>query len=233
MDRRFFLSLMAALAAPWSAHAAIAPSPTRRLYLVNAHTGETFKGSYRDDNGPLVDALEDLSYFLRDFHSGEKTIVDVRVLDFLASVMEAAGAIQATVLSAYRTRATNDMLRQTTFGVAEDSQHIYGRAIDISISARLQDAVLAARAMQRGGVGWYPSSGFIHLDSGPVRNWTLDGHGFGRLLLGGRDTPWFHEPISISPNGELLVSRTGQSVTVTDRLAMHRLLSRAVGLPSN
>lgn len=87
--------------------------------------------------------------------------------------------------------------------------------------------------MQRGGVGWYPSSGFIHLDSGPVRNWTLDGHGFGRLLLGGRDTPWFHEPISISPNGELLVSRTGQSVTVTDRLAMHRLLSRAVGLPSD
>ena len=89
----------------------------------------------------------------------------------------------------------------------------------------------AARAMQRGGVGWYPRSGFIHLDTGPVRNWTLEGRGFGRLLLGRPATPWFHEPISISPKGELLVSRTGRPVTIDDRLAMHRLLARAVGLP--
>jgi hypothetical protein len=80
-------------------------------------------------------------------------------------------------------------------------------------------------------VGWYPSSGFIHLDSGPVRNWTLDGHGFGHLLLDGHDTPWFYGPISISPGGEMLVSRTGQPVTIPDRLAVHRLLSRALGLP--
>jgi uncharacterized protein YcbK (DUF882 family) len=233
MDRRHLLSLIAALAAPWPAHAEIPPSSTRRLDLVNAHTGETFQGPYRDDKGPILAALEDLSHFLRDFHSGETTMMDVRVLDFLASVMDAVGATRATVLSAYRTQATNDMLRRTTFGVAEHSQHIYGRAIDINTSARLQDAMLAARAMARGGVGWYPSSGFIHLDSGPVRSWTLDGHGFGRLLLGGHDTPWFQEPISISPNGELLVSRTGKPVTVTDRLAMHRLLSRAIGLPSD
>jgi hypothetical protein len=85
--------------------------------------------------------------------------------------------------------------------------------------------------MQRGGVGWYPRSGFMHLDSGPVRNWTLDGGGFGRLLLGPAPTPWFHEPISVSPKGELLVGRAPRPATVGDRLALHRLIARAVGLP--
>jgi hypothetical protein len=66
-----------------------------------------------------------------------------------------------------------------------------------------------------------------------VRNWTLDGQGFGHLLLGGQDTLWFHEPIAISPTGELRISRTGLPVTATDRLAMHRVLSRAVGLPAD
>jgi uncharacterized protein YcbK (DUF882 family) len=233
MDRRLFLALTAALAAPRPARALPALPPVRRLNLINAHTGESFKGPYRDDNGPIAGALDELSYFLRDFHCGEKSAMDIAVLDFLASVLDAVGATRATVLSAYRTPATNDMLRRTNFGVAEYSEHMYGRAIDICIPARLQDAMLAARAMQRGGVGWYPSSGFIHLDSGPVRSWTLDGHGFGRLLLGTQNTPWFHEPISISPTGELRMSRAGQPVTTTDRLAMHRLLSRAVGLPSD
>jgi uncharacterized protein YcbK (DUF882 family) len=233
MDRRLFLSVMTALAAPWPARALPAPPSSRRLDLVNAHTGERFSGPYRDDNGPIAGALDELSYFLRDFHCDEKAVMDVSVLDFLASVTDAVGATRATILSAYRTPATNDMLRRTTFGVAEYSEHIYGKAIDIYLPARLEDAMLAARAMQRGGVGWYPSSGFIHLDSGSVRNWSLDGQGFGHLLLGGQDTPWFHAPIAISPKGDLRLSSTGQSVTIQDRLAVHRLLSRAVGLPSD
>jgi uncharacterized protein YcbK (DUF882 family) len=233
MDRRLFLSLTAAMAMPWPARALPVLPAVRRLDLVNAHTGESFKGPYRDDKGPIASALDELSNFLRDFHRDEKIVMDVAVIDFLASVMDAVGATRATILSAYRTPATNDMLRRTTFGVAEYSEHMYGKAIDISIPGKLQDAMLAARAMQRGGVGWYPSSGFIHLDSGPVRNWTLDGQGFGRLLLGGQNTPWFHEPIAISAKGELRTSRTGQPVTTPDRLAMHRLLSRAVGLPSD
>jgi uncharacterized protein YcbK (DUF882 family) len=233
MDRRLFLSLTAAMAAPWPARALPVPPSPRRLDLVNAHTGERFDGPYRDDQGPIAGALDELSYFLRDFHCGEKIVMDVAVLDFLASVMNAVGAARAIVLSAYRTPSTNDLLRRTTFGVAEYSEHLYGKAIDISLPGKLQDAMLAARAMRRGGVGWYPSSGFMHLDSGPVRNWTLDGQGFGRLLLDGQNTPWFHEPIGVSPGGELRVSRTGQPVTTTDRLAVHRLLSRAVGLPSD
>ena len=230
MYRRRFISILAACGAPWPARA-LPGSSAPRLDLVNAHTGETFSGPYRDDRGPIASALNELSYFLRDFHCGEKIIMDVGVLDFLATVMDAVGFTKATVLSAYRTPATNEMLRRTTFGVAEHSQHLYGKALDVFLPARLEDAMQAARAMRRGGVGWYPSSGFMHLDSGPVRNWTLDGHGFGRLLLDGHNTPWFHEPISISPGGNLVVSRTGQPVTIKDRLAMHRTLSRAVGLP--
>src|SRR3954449_2925869 len=184
MDRRFFLALASGLlATPFPARALAAPTPLRRLRLTNAHTGESFDGPYRDDLGPIAMAMEELSYFLRDHHSGEKTAIDVGIVDFLASVMDSVGAMKATVLSAFRTRETNAMLARTTFGVADNSQHIYGRALDIRLDSRNEEAMQAARAMLRGGVGWYPRSGFFHLDSGPVRNWTLNGSGLDRLLL--------------------------------------------------
>src|SRR6202012_4087642 len=104
-------------------------------------------------------AMDELSVFLRDHHSGERIAIDVGVIDFLAAVMETVGQASATVLSAYRTRETNAMLERTTFGVADNSQHIYGRALDIHLGARLEDAMEAARSMRRGGVGWYPHSG--------------------------------------------------------------------------
>src|SRR6516164_7240651 len=92
------------------------------------------------------------------------------VIDFLADLLAAVGTGKATILSAYRTRETNDLLARTIFGVAENSQHIYARALDITLDSKLAEAMQAARAMQRGGVGWYPRSNFIHIDSGPVRN---------------------------------------------------------------
>src|SRR5438105_7765249 len=176
MDRRLFLALTGgSLTTPWPAHALPAPpSPLRRLSLVNAHTGESFDGPYRDDLGPIALAMDELSHFLRDHHSGERIAIDVAVVDFLAAVMDAVGATRATVLSAYRTHDTNQMLARTTFGVADNSQHLYGRALDVHLGTRLEDAMQAARAMQRGGVGWYPYSGFIHIDTGPVRHWTLN-----------------------------------------------------------
>src|ERR1700730_13022559 len=153
MDRRSFLSLVAGCVTwPLIAHAVSRPPiALRRLRLVNAHTAETFDGSYRDDKGPIDG-----------------------VIDFLADGLDAVGETKATILSAYRTAETNAMLARTTFGVAEHSQHIVGRALDIRLESRLSDAMTRARAMQRGGVGWYPHSGFIHIDTGPVRNWTLD-----------------------------------------------------------
>jgi uncharacterized protein YcbK (DUF882 family) len=188
MNRRLILLLIAgAVVLPRMAYALPAAQPTgRRLRLVNLHTGETFNGLYRDDRGPLATAMADLSVFLRDFHSGATIGIDVRVIDFLAAVMDAVDAQSASILSAYRTPETNAMLERTTFGVAENSQHLYGRALDMRLGTRLTEAMLAARAMQRGGVGWYPHSGFLHIDTGPVRNWDLDENGLGSLLFDGQ-----------------------------------------------
>ncbi len=101
MDRRRFLALAGGiLALPRPVRAWPAVAPLRRLRLVNAHTRETFDGPFRDDIGPIAVALAELSEFLRDHHSGEKTVIDVGVLDFLAGVMDAVGEARATVLSA-------------------------------------------------------------------------------------------------------------------------------------
>ena len=112
MDRRLFLALTGAVFATprqlWAAPPANLPLPSlRRLKLTNAHTGETFEGTYRNDAGPIPTVMDELSVFLRDHHSGERMPIDVGVIDFLACVMESAGQPGATVLSAYRTPETN------------------------------------------------------------------------------------------------------------------------------
>jgi len=175
-----------------------------RLRLVDAHTGATFDRAYRDANGPIARVMDELCVFLRDQHSGRMTSIDVGVIDFLANVMAVTGQTSAVILSAFRTPETNAMLARTTFGVAENSQHLYGRALDVRFPTRLADAMAAARAMRRGGVGWYPHSGFIHLDSGPVRNWDLDGDGLQDLLVTARGAPF-----APSGKGEMLVNGPG------------------------
>ena len=232
MDRRAFLArLSGALAAGWTAlplpaRALPAVAPLRRLRLTNAHTGESFDGPFRDDIGPIKEAMAELSVFLRDHHSGETIAIDVGVLDFLTGVMDAVGATKATILSAYRTRETNAMLAKTTFGVADNSQHIYGRALDIRLDSRNEEAMQAARAMLRGGVGWYPRSGFFHLDSGPVRNWTLNGGGLDRLLLEFRRLVAGGH-LAIAPKGQLLVPRARHLLSVQQRMSLQRALAKA------
>jgi uncharacterized protein YcbK (DUF882 family) len=190
------------------------PAGGRRLLLKNAHTGETFNGPYRDAAGPLPGAVSDLAVFLRDFHVDQCGPVDLGMLDFLADVMAAANLRGATVLSAFRTRETNDRLRATSFGVAEQSMHLYGRAIDVTFDSGLGGAEQAALAMKRGGVGWYPRSHFVHLDSGPTRHWELDGDDWGRLLAGGSSSENPLEP-----------PRPGHFLTVRERMARARALA--------
>lgn len=217
---------------PGMAHAVPAPpAGPWRLKLSNPHTRETFDGAYRDENGPIATALSDLSVFLRDFHSGATIAYDVAAPDFLYSVMGATGQTEAQILSAYRTRETNEKLARTTFGVAENSQHLYGKALDVHFGSKLAEAMQAARAMKRGGVGWYPNSGFIHIDSGPVRNWDLGDTGLGRLLFDG------HE-IHFNDKGELVITAGhghgtplmvggGRPPTVRERMARLHQLARA------
>ncbi len=235
MNRRLFLSLIAGTVALPHVVRAIpsAPPQPHRLILTNPHTSERFSGVYRDDNGPIPRVMEELSVFLRDFHSGEKIEIDIGVIDFLSGVMQAVGQTSATILSAYRTAETNAMLAHTHFGVAENSQHVFGRALDVHFGDKLADAMKAARAMQRGGVGWYPHSSFMHIDTGPVRNWDLDRAGLGTLLAG-------RHRIRFNKKGDMLVSSRGRIVGgkmaavrgepplgVRDRLARLRRLARA------
>src|SRR5271165_4651328 len=190
MNRRSFLLRAAGLlGAPSSAFAMPVTSGGVRLRLLDAHTGATFDGVYRDGKGPISRVMDELCVFLRDHHSGGMINFDVGVIDFLADVMAATGQTSAMVLSAFRSLETNAMLARTTFGVAENSQHIYGRALDVRFANNLPDAVAVARAMRRGGVGWYPRSGFVHLDTGPVRNWDLDERGLQDLLITRPSTP--------------------------------------------
>jgi uncharacterized protein YcbK (DUF882 family) len=217
MNRRQLLTLAAACATwPSAARAVVRPPKLFRFRLVNANTGETFEGTYRDANGPIDRVMEELCVFLRDHHSGEKTQMDVGVIDFLADVLDAVGQTSATILSAYRTAETNAMLARTTFGVAEHSQHILGRALDLRLDSKLPVAMNAARAMQCGGVGWYPHSGFIHIDSGPVRSWTLDETGLDGLLV-------------FDGHRLKIEGRAGlwKPLTVTERLGLQRRLARA------
>jgi uncharacterized protein YcbK (DUF882 family) len=206
----------------------------RRLRLVNANTGETFDGAYRDDKGPIEGVIEELCIFLRDHHAEQKTQIDVGVIDFLADVLDAVGETKATILSAYRTAETNAMLARTTFGVAEHSQHIVGRALDIRLEARLSDAMTRARAMRRGGVGWYPHSGFIHIDTGPIRNWTLDQRGLdGLLIFDGRRLrlDGTRQALLGGPSRPLTMAQ--RQLTLQHELARAEFLARFVGLRVN
>jgi uncharacterized protein YcbK (DUF882 family) len=189
MNRRTALGAIGWLAAGGAVQAAarLPSPPSRRLTLFNAHTGERFDGPYRGPGGVIDTAAAELSEFFRDHHSGVAVPIDIAVIDFLWDVLNAVGAADATILSAYRTPETNAMLARTTFGVAEHSLHMYARAIDFTIGTALADAMTAARGMRRGGVGWYPRSHFIHVDTGPVRNWDLGDADLQNLLINPAD----------------------------------------------
>jgi uncharacterized protein YcbK (DUF882 family) len=205
--RRFLLGTTALLAAPCVAYAAPVVSAGARVRLVDAHTGKVFDGPYRDAKGPIAHAMDELCLFLRDQHTGGVTNIDVHVIDFLVNVMASVGQASATVLSAYRSLQTNARLEHTMFGVADNSQHLYGRALDVSFPvAKLGDAVIAARTMKRGGVGWYPRSEFIHIDVGPVRNWDLGDEWLKDQLF--RELPW--TPIPPKGSGVTLVEGRGR-----------------------
>lgn len=199
-------------------------STPRRLNLRNARSGETFSGPYRDAIGPLPDAMIELSWFLRDHHEGVRGPLYIETLDFLADVIDRSGHPHATVLSAYRTKKTNAMLATKYFGVAEKSQHLAGRAIDVTLDSRLEQAAGTARSLSRGGVGWYPKSHFIHLDSGPVRNWTIE------LSVGrrGAKSGTQEAPADIFDTDRILSGqKPKRPLTVQQRLKLQRALAKS------
>ena len=145
----------------------------RQLSFYHTHTHRSLDVVYYA-NGEYVDsALDEINRFLKDFRTGEITAINPRLLDLLHDLRNELDSIEAyEVISAYRSPKTNEMLRTKTSGVAKKSQHLKGNAIDVRLrgirTAALRDT---AMSMQRGGVGFYEKSDFVHVDMGPVRSW--------------------------------------------------------------
>jgi len=150
------------------------PSQEHRLLLFHLHTNERINIVYRLGDSYLPGAVDQLDHFLRDHRTGDVTALDPRLFDLLSDLTAAVGrpGTEIDIVCGYRTPWSNEFLRRTTAGVAEHSQHMLGEAIDIRIpgvpTARLRDAALS---LHRGGVGYYPQSGFVHVDLGRVRRW--------------------------------------------------------------
>lgn len=145
----------------------------RELAFHNLHTGEDLRAAYWVDGVYDPRALAEVNYLLRDFRTGDVKAIDVGLLDLLHDLGERLGSAEPYhVISGYRSPRTNQMLANNNGGVARKSLHMKGLAIDVSLSRRkLSDLRQVAMAMRRGGVGYYPKSGFVHLDVGRVRSW--------------------------------------------------------------
>jgi uncharacterized protein YcbK (DUF882 family) len=176
--RQFLKSLsygsMLALGTPKLAQATFSRfSGHKYLSLEHHHTGETLKLTYYEQGRYDHDALSQISYFLRDYHNGEVHSVDPALLDQLYDVKLLLGTKKPFhIVSGYRSPETNANLRRHTRGVAKHSLHMEGKAIDIRIEGINAKVIRnAALALNRGGVGYYPSADFVHMDSGDIRTW--------------------------------------------------------------
>lgn len=145
----------------------------RTLSLVNVNTHETLTVTYWSDGTYHRDALDQLNHFCRDSKDNQQTEMDPLLFDILWNTINIVGFHGTVeVLSAYRSPTTNAWLASMSRGVARDSQHMNGNAMDVRFpGVPVFKMRQAARSLQMGGVGFYPRSGFVHLDTGPVRYW--------------------------------------------------------------
>jgi uncharacterized protein YcbK (DUF882 family) len=180
MERRGFLkagltlSAAAALSATCAKPALALPQGgTYSVAFRNEHTNESFSGVYRVGNKYLPDAFEKINYVLRDFRQNEIFPIDPRAIDIVAIVRKASGSdAPYSVLSGYRSPKTNAMLRSESGGVAKHSLHMAGQAIDVRMNNISIDRIRQlATKLHAGGVGYYPRSNFVHMDSGAYRTW--------------------------------------------------------------
>lgn len=145
---------------------------TWRVSFRNAHTQESFSGVYRVGDKYLPEAFERLNYVLRDFRTQEVFPMDPHVVDILSIVQRKMSDAPLHVLSGYRSPKTNAMLGRKSRGVASNSFHMYGQAIDIRFpDYSVKKLRNVACSLEAGGVGYYPRSNFVHVDTGSVRTW--------------------------------------------------------------
>ena len=178
-SRRGFLAagagLVGAASLPGAGFAAtFGGARERALSFYHTHTGETLKATYWADGAYVPQTLNELNRLLRDFRTGHVDAIDPRLFDLLAQAQRLTGSEgkRFEIISGYRSPHTNDMLRASSTGVAKKSLHQEGKAIDVRLpGVELGNLRKAALAMQGGGVGYYPESNFVHMDTGRVRFW--------------------------------------------------------------
>lgn len=144
-----------------------------RMSFRHTHTGERFTGVYRVGDKYLPEAFERINHVMRDFRTGDEFPMDPRVLDLVNMIHGKTGSGEhLEVLSGYRSPKTNAMLRERSSGVAKNSFHMYGQAVDFRLAGfKTKELRDIARSLRAGGVGFYPRSNFVHVDTGKVRSW--------------------------------------------------------------
>jgi uncharacterized protein YcbK (DUF882 family) len=174
--RRFLGRSLAAtgLLLPAAAAAAVVEEPAaKQASFYNTHTGESLTALYWEHGHYVPAGLTEIDYVLRDFRTGDVHRIDPELVDLvhrLRLAMAYDGPVH--VISGYRSPKTNAMLARRSSGVAKNSYHTKGMAIDLRLPGRpLEDVRAAARSLGGGGVGFYPGPQFVHIDTGPVRSW--------------------------------------------------------------
>jgi uncharacterized protein YcbK (DUF882 family) len=145
----------------------------RRISMYSGRTGETMNSIYWIEGEYIPEALNEISYFMRDWRSDEVKNIDPRTIDIAAAAHRLLDLDEPyMLLSGYRTKKTNAMLRSSSRGVARNSLHIQAQAADLRLRSRSVSQIFrAAMACDAGGVGKYSRSNFVHMDCGPVRTW--------------------------------------------------------------
>lgn len=145
----------------------------RALSVYNVHTGENLNTVYWENGNYVPGALHEVNYFFRDFRANEVKPIDPGLLDLLHYIhAELDTSKPFNLVSGYRSPATNAWLASRSEGVARHSMHVEGKASDINLPGReLSFLERVALALRLGGVGYYPRSGFVHVDTGRVRRW--------------------------------------------------------------
>ena len=169
------LALLIMVFASRGLQTAVADGDTRTISMHHVHTDERITITYKRDGRYDEAALEKLNWLLRDWRRGKATHMDPQLIDLLWEVQRETGSKEPIdIVCGYRSPETNSMLRRRSRGVARFSQHMLGHAIDFYIpGVRLEELREIGLRLQRGGVGFYPTSGspFVHMDTGGVRMW--------------------------------------------------------------
>jgi uncharacterized protein YcbK (DUF882 family) len=176
----FGLTSLLLLAGAGSVHDATALNETRTLSFHHTHSEEDLTVTFKRNGRYDEEALKQLNHYLRDWRSQDQTTMDRHLFDILWEVSrDVDGKKPIQIISSYRSPATNSMLRRRSKGVARFSQHMLGHAMDFYIpEVPLEQIRFAGLRLQRGGVGFYPTSGspFVHLDTGSIRHWPRMNH---------------------------------------------------------